>query len=151
MIWLEYIRHLAPPAKDGGSRLRPAGPPADDRVLGEVEAELGVALPHDLRGLLAEMDGVRDRPRHLRLIMSAEAIAQTNRSMRELTDFRMAFDRLLIFAQAGNGDVYGFPVEGNQAQDNAVVEWDHELDESTRVASSLRDFLRWWVTTRAWT
>ncbi len=115
MIWLEYIRHLAPPAEDGGSRLLPAGPPADDRVLGEVEAELGVALPNDLRGLLAEMDGVRDRPGHLRLIMSAEAIAETNRSMRELTGFRMAFDRLLIFAQAGNGDVYGFPVEGNQA------------------------------------
>ncbi len=150
MTWREYIRHRAPPARDGGPRLRPAAPPAAAALLDEAEADLGIALPHDLRDLLTEMDGVDDGAAYLRLILPARGIAEQNRSMRALEGFRVAFDRLLFFAQAGNGDLYGFPIEAGAVREDTVIEWDHEVDEATRVASSLRDFLHWWATTRPW-
>ncbi len=150
MTWREYIHNLAPLARDGGPRLRPAGPPADAALLDEAEAELGIALPKDLRDLLSEMDGVDDVAAYLPLILPARGIAEHNRSMREMEGFQGAFDRLLFFAEAGNGDLYGFPIEAGAVREDTVVEWDHELDEATRVASSLRDFLHWWATTRPW-
>lgn len=147
MSWQEFIRTVVPAEKGADFALRPAGPPASPPILDELETTLGVVLPPELRGLLGEMNGVRDK--YGPLIMSAEEMLKTNRSFRENEDFGelyMPFDCLLFFAEAGNGDLFAYPVVAGTARPHDIFAWDHENDSRIWVAPALRTCIEWWVT-----
>lgn len=129
-----------------------------------LETALGLALPADLRSLLAEMNGVYDAPGYLQLIMSVEELIQENdieskkeQAARASEDefwkseitapnaVAIPFDQLFYFASRGNGDLFGFPIENNRVRDDRVFDWDHEMEEVTPFANSLHDFLTQWA------
>ena len=147
--------NLAPPVEEGGPRFRPDGPPAAESQLAELVQSLQVQLPTELQSLLLQMDGLRDVPGHLGLILSTQGILTTNRDMWDSPwpspkPGKTSLKRLFFFGEAGNGDLYAFPIEDGEICADMVVEWNHEEDSLRRVATSLADFLRWWTITRQW-
>lgn len=150
MSWRAYLAQLGESA-EGGPRLVPAGPPVDPAILAAAEAALGVRLPEELRGLYAEMDGVDEPSAHWRLIVRADALATENLRLRQrhagAANGPRATDlgAFLWFGGRGNGDLFGYPIEGGVVQPDRIVDWDHERDAITPVVASLRAFLRWWA------
>ncbi len=118
---------------------------ASDAVLADAERGLGAQLPADLRGMLAESDGVYG-DFGLDLMWPISRIVEDNLRFRTGTVFGdafMPFDPLL-FGGAGNGDMFAFPlVVGPVANDN-VFAWNHEDDSRTWVAPDLSHYLEWW-------
>lgn len=106
---------------------------------------LAIELPAQLRELLCESNGVYG-PYGLGLVWSLERIVADNASFRSNADFRqlyMAFDSLLFFADAGNGDQFAFAVHDGQVRSPDVYAWNHEDDSRVWVASSLRQYIEW--------
>jgi len=103
-----------------------------------------VALPGDLTSLLSETNGVTDRY-GAGLIWSTDRVISDNQSFREsFAELYMPFDALLFFADAGNGDQFAFPLTSAGARDDVFV-WDHESDSRRWYASSLEQYLTWWL------
>jgi len=168
--WRNFIAGLAPVREDGQPRFRPAGAGATAEELDRLELAIGLALPADLRGLLAEMNGIYDEPAYLYLVMSVnEIIQQNDRAWKKeyaaqasrqswgkeehaaRDAVAIPFDQLFIFAARGNGDLFGFPIENGSVRDDRVYDWDHEMQEVTPFAKSLSDFLLQWATmTASW-
>ena len=121
-------------------------PPASEQSLHDVEAALGVALPPNLRDLLLESNGFGDR--YANGVMSTEQIITCNLELRadaEKDDLYMPFDHLLCFADAGNGDLFFFPVQGNGKINNPdIFVWNHENDNRQSVAKNLKRFVIEW-------
>ena len=121
-------------------------PPATELSLHTVEVALGVALPPELRALLLETNGIIDK--YGDGIMSAEQILDRNLEMRcdtEQDDLYMPFDHLLCFADAGNGDLFFFPIQGDGKINRPdVFIWNHETDGRQWVAGSLQQFVQRW-------
>lgn len=162
--WRDFITGLASPREDGLPRFRPADKGATTADLAHLEAAVGLTLPTGLRALLLEMNGVDDEAAYLRLIMSVEDIIRENDGMwkkgyaarcssegagkkkyaaRDAVE--IPFDQLFCFANRGNGDIFGFLIENNSMRGDRVFEWDHEMEEVTPFADSLRDFLVQWA------
>ena len=118
--------------------------PARTEQLAEVEQVFMVALPGDLTSLLSETNGVTDRY-GAGLIWSTDRVISDNQSFREsFAELYMPFDALLFFADAGNGDQFAFPLTSAGARDDVFV-WDHESDSRRWYASSLEQYLTWWL------
>jgi hypothetical protein len=129
-MWREWLA-----AQPWGHELTFA-PPARDATLAAVEEQLGEPMPADLRALLLESDGVRGF--ELGVVWPSAEIAETNLRMRadpNLQDTNMSFEGLLFFAEAGNGDQFGF----GRGAGPSVYAWDHEDDSRRWVASNLRN------------
>jgi hypothetical protein len=60
----------------------------------------------------------------------------------EFAAIYMPFDPLLFFADAGNGDQFGF-VPRDSRRDAFV--WNHEDDSRTWAAPDLSKYLEWWL------
>jgi SMI1/KNR4 family protein SUKH-1 len=118
--------------------------PATANAVRSVEDALGCTLPHSLRQLLLETNGLTGEY-ELEVVMSAEEIVEENTMMRSTEDFvelYMPFDHLLFFGRAGNGDLFAFPINGRQASDRNVFLWDHEDDSRVATSASLERYLR---------
>ena len=102
-MWREYIQNLS----DDYAFYEPA----DEKALIKAESSLGLTLPTALRELLKETNGLHERSAYLEFIFPIARIEEDNLSMRKSPDinFYMPFDHLLFFADAGNGDKFGFP------------------------------------------
>ena len=59
-------------------------------------------------------------------------------------NFYMPFNNLLFFADAGNGDKFGFPISLDGTIRKDVFAWNHEDDSRSWCAPSLRTFIQWW-------
>jgi hypothetical protein len=119
-------------------------------VLDAAERDLGVQLPPDLRAVLTESDGVLGEYKS-GLIWPLARIVEDNRLFRTNPDFRdlyMPFGHLLFFADAGNGDQFAFPIQGETIQRPDIFVWDHESDSRTWVAPSLERYVDWWLSGR---
>jgi SMI1-KNR4 cell-wall len=119
-------------------------PPATTQDLKACERELRHPLPPDLRQLLLESNGVEGEY-GLGLIWSAGRIAADNVMFRRSPQFArlyMPFDPLLFFADAGNGDQFGFVLRDDRRD---VFVWNHETDSRTWAAPSLAAYLEWWL------
>jgi hypothetical protein len=128
--------------------LTPGGPPVTPHRLAEIEAFLALTLLPDLRALLTEMDGIYDTSGHYHLIMPAADILATNQLFRDNPAFRDAFqpfDSLLFFGQAGNGDLFAYPVPAHGEPGDTIIAWDHEDNRRRVVAPNLRTFIEDWV------
>lgn len=120
--------------------------PATPDLIATVEGRLGHGLPGELRGLLAETNGIEGEY-GLGLLWSAKRIAEDNARFRTSEDFRrlyMPFDGIVFFADAGNGDQFGISLSGNQE----VYVWNHENDSRTWVAPTILGYLENWMTGR---
>jgi hypothetical protein len=121
-------------------------PPAAEEAMEEVRAALGVAAPQELRDLWSECNGIRDR--HGDGIWSAERVVRDNLEMRsypEQDDLYMSFDSLFIFADAGNGDLFFFPIQADGGIHRPdVFIWDHETDSRNWIAGNLQVFVESW-------
>jgi hypothetical protein len=118
-------------------------PPASATVLSSLEGALGVALPDELRSVLAESDGIADRY-GAPVVWPAAEMARQNREFRTHPDFRrlyMPFDSLLFFGAAGNGDQFFYRILDGQVRDPDIYLWDHENDIRTWRAARLSAFL----------
>ena len=117
--------------------------PATEDTLRDVEASLGHPLPHELRELLTETNGIEGEY-GLGLLWTAERIASDNQFFRTATDFAvlyMPFGGLVFFADAGNGDQFFISLSGN----NEVYVGNHENDSRTWVASTVLGYLETWM------
>ena len=121
--------------------------PVRHGLISAVERSLGMSLPDELKGLLAESNGVL-AAYGLGLIWPIERIESDNLEFRQRPDFRelyMPFDSLLFFADAGNGDQFAFTVLNGVVRRPDVFVWNHEDDSRTWVAPSLQIYLEWWL------
>jgi hypothetical protein len=121
-------------------------PPASEQQFEAVERTLGIALPEDLRSLLAETNGIVAR--YTRLILNVDDLIETNSSFwtdPDYTQMYMPFVHLLFFAEAGNGDLFAFPIIGGDVRNSRIYAWDHETDGRAYVAFALKDFLEEWL------
>lgn len=137
-MWRELIDTVNPEAR--------LHPPATVTQLAVVEQAVGVALPDGLRGLLLETNGV-EHAYGYDLIWPADRIIRENIEVRTATFFiehYMPLDSLLFFADAGNGDLFGFPIIQGVVSNSVIFVWDHEDDSRTSQAVSLKRFVEAW-------
>jgi len=137
-MWIEYIKSVSDDFE--------FAQPATDQALEKAESTLGLSFPTELRDLLKETNGVEQRSAFLLFILSVERIENDNFEMRhtQALSFYIPFNNLLFFADAGNGDKFGFPIsqDGNIGKD--VFIWNHEDDSRSWRAPSLKTFIQWW-------
>ena len=118
--------------------------PAPEGELAALEAELGVALPADLRALLRETNGVFDA-HGCPFLDDVAGIADMNRYARgpDAAGF-MPLDSLLFFSSLhGNGDYVGYGLPRDGYDGPAVYRWDHEDDSRQWQAPDLATWIRW--------
>ena len=123
-------------------------PGPSDVQLAALEKAMEVVIPTELRQLLIESNGVHGQY-ELRLIWPVEEIIKQNSSLRLNPVFHemyMPFDNLLFFADAGNGDQFGFRIIQGKIKRSDVFAWNHEDDSRMWVAPSLKLYLEWWLT-----
>ncbi len=122
--------------------------PAPAVKISEAENNLRVKFPDELKSLLAETGGVLDSVKHgTSLILGIDRILKDNMQLRQeaLKGTYMPLDHLLLFAEAGNGDYFGYAVKGDgEIKKTDIFSWNHEDDSRKWVASSLEQFLEWW-------
>lgn len=77
-----------------------------------------------------------------------ENIVKTNLFLRNSDDMKESFmpiDCLLFFSDAGNGDYFGYPITNGDTWETDIYVWNHEDNSRTWVASSLKNFLKIWI------
>ncbi len=137
--WKAFISSLEPRAE-----WRKFKPPASPEDLRRIEATLKVALPDDLRSLLAQSDGV-DGIYGLGLVWPSDRIVDDNTKFRTFPAFRdlyMPFDPLLFFGDAGNGDQFAYTIRGGRVRSDIFV-WNHEDDSRIWKAPNLERYFEW--------
>jgi hypothetical protein len=106
----------------------------------EAVRRLGDTLPGELRGLLAETDGIVGRS-GVDTVWPIERIVEQNLLFRTDASFAqlyMPFDALLFFGDNGGGDRFAF-VRRPERPD--IFVWEHESDSRRWVANDLKDYL----------
>jgi hypothetical protein len=138
-MWRERIKRVTHAAE--------FAQPASQGHIEAAERVLKIGIPDELRGLLLESDGVVGEY-GLGLVWPIARIESDNLQFRTMPDYRelyMPFDVLLFFADAGNGDHFGFPIQAGAIRRPDVFAWNHEDDSRCWVAPSLERYLDWWL------
>jgi len=126
-------------------------PGLDEATIAPAERVLRRQLPPDLLALLRESNGVSRFKEawggvwDSGVIWPLERIVEDNLAIRTdpaLTAYCEPFEPLLFFADAGNGDRFGF----DETAGDSIIAWDHEDDRRHLIASDLGLFLRGWWT-----
>lgn len=123
--------------------------PVDD--ISQISEELKVKLPLELIELYKETNGVNEyiKPHNIEigyLIWDSERVLEENLTFRNTLDFKemyMPFDHLFFFADAGNGDNFGYAIKNLEIRSNDIYCWDHENDSRNWVAPNLEIFIKW--------
>ncbi|WUD76778.1 SMI1/KNR4 family protein [Streptomyces sp. NBC_00510] len=108
--------------------------------LDEAERLLGESIPVELKGLLAETDGIVGQTSS-DAVWSLERIVQGNLKFRQSSSFAelyMPFDSFLFFGDNGGGDQFAFVLHPARAD---IFVWQHESDSRKWVANGLGDYL----------
>lgn len=119
--------------------------PATEALVQAAERTLAVTFHEELRSLFLATNGVIG-PFGYWLVWPAEKIAAENQNYRMMPAFKgcyMPFDHLLMIGEVGNGDLFAYPImaDGNACYRNDIFRWDHETDNRTEVAVSLRNYI----------
>jgi hypothetical protein len=149
-MWRELIREchtgLEPIGDlDPGPEFSPGATPDE---LADAERQLGTPLPGDLRGLLAETDGVLVvYGQHL--IWSIAEIVRRNLEMRTAPLYQeecMPFGHLLFFGDAGvDGILFAFGIIQGAVKRQDVYAWYPIGDGREWKSPSLRTYIEWWL------
>ncbi len=117
--------------------------PAKKESLQDLTTALNVSLPQELYDLLEETGGVLGV--HGERILPPDEIANCNLELRadsDYDDLYMPFDHMLIFASAGSGDLFFYPIQGDgRINRGDVFVWHHETDSRQWVAANLDQFV----------
>lgn len=142
-MWIEFIGGISSKYTFGRS--------ATDHEIQQLEKIFNVKIPNELRSLLSESNGIKeqadDLDAYFDLIWSVSRIQEENMNLRNDDDFKdlyMPFDCLLFFADAGNGDLFGYSIQNGVVQRDDIFAWNHEDDSRTWVAPCLKTFIEWW-------
>ena len=137
-MWMERAQRYCPDVR--------SAPPASELAISDAEVALGVAFPDDLRTLLAQTDGLADE--FGSGILPVARIVEINLEMRsrfDSGDLYMPFANLLLIADAGNGDLFGYAIQGDgHIHRPDLFRWDHESDSRQWVRGSLAEFVDGW-------
>jgi hypothetical protein len=118
--------------------------------LAQAAESLGVPFPESLRSVLLESNGIEGEY-GLGLLWPVSRIVSDNLSFRNNPDFRelyMPFDCLLFFADAGNGDQFGFVILDGEVRRDDIFAWNHEDDSRSWIAPHLEAYFDWWMSGR---
>jgi hypothetical protein len=149
MNWKEYITGLkfANQEITFGFNL-----PAKDETLQELKIQFRLnELPDDLEELYRQTNGIDEFHKEQKtgeLIWSAGRVIKTNKEFRNFKDFKelyMSFDQLLFIGDTGNGDLFGFVTLNGMFDRHDIFTWNHENDNRTCAAPSLKRFIEWWA------
>ena len=143
-MWREFIQGFTPHCH--------FSEPAPPSEIAQLEQELSVRLPDDLRTLLAETDGAAvsvtfsgdEEPMLLSLVWSVAEMLNANQSFRaydvEKPGQFPPLTPLLFFASEPNGD----PIAFHATDEPGIIKMSHEdYGERTVRALSLREYLTW--------
>ncbi|WP_327078160.1 SMI1/KNR4 family protein [Priestia megaterium] len=121
------------------------GEPASIEDIEVLEKLFSIQIPKELRSLLYETNGVNDSYGYS-LIWSIEKIIRENLNLGErLEDIYLPFNNLLFFADARNGDMFGYSISDRSIKQNDIYLWNHGNNEQTQIAPSLNDFVEDWI------
>jgi hypothetical protein len=131
-------------------------PGVSDSELRVAEGRLGVELPKQHRSLLLETNGVMGMMSvdggkwHDSgwLLWPLDQIVEENLRIRSDDDNRkmyMPLDCFLFFADAGNGDLFGYSIVNGEIRCPDVFAWGHEDDTRPNIAPSLAQFVEGWM------
>ncbi|PWL49591.1 MAG: hypothetical protein DBY36_07565 [Clostridiales bacterium] len=111
--------------------------PASAAQIQEAEEAVGCRFPAELKALLSELNGDRW------LLFSTGEIMETTRSAREgLGECYAGIEKHLFFAGNGCGDYYCYNIlPDGKADGGAVYLWEHETNETRRVAGNLAEMI----------
>lgn len=123
--------------------------PASEAAVAAAEADLRVTFDDPLRSLLLASNGVGGRF-GFSLVWPADRIVAENSNCRTTVSFKeryMPFDHLLFIGEAGNGDLFAYPItaDGNARSRGDIFRWDHETDGRVWVAGGLRQYIAGFV------
>jgi hypothetical protein len=127
-------------------------PPVSRQLIDECEERLGVVFPNELKSLLLQTNGVREKVPTVKgeidsgyFLLSIERILEINMLNRsQLSDYTMPLDCLLFFAENGFGDYFAFAVVNGKVPHSRIYFWDHEDDSRPSIAPSLEYFIKGW-------
>ncbi len=122
-------------------------PPASLHEIKLFEKELGLPIHEHLKSVLLESNGIIGEY-GLGLLWELDRIKTENVGLRTNEDFKdlyMPFDHLLFFADAGNGDLFAYPILNGRITRNDIFVWNHEDDSRKWVAPSLEKYFEWWI------
>jgi hypothetical protein len=130
--------------------------PATEEILEKCRTQLHLrALPKQLEDLYRQSDGIDETLNGEKigtLVWVVENVIQENiwhRQRMEVGKSRTDFGDLLMFADAGNGDLFAFVLSKEGTPPGEVIYvWNHEDDSITDVAPDLKTFLEGWVSGR---
>lgn len=121
------------------------GEPASIEDIEVLEKLFSIQIPKELRSLLYETNGINDSYGYS-LIWSIEKITRENLNLGErLEDVYLPFNNLLFFADARNGDMFGYSILDRSIEQNDIYLWNHRNNEQTNIAPSLNDFVEDWI------
>ncbi|MGG0453885.1 SMI1/KNR4 family protein [Priestia megaterium] len=121
------------------------GEPASTEDTEVLEKLFNIQFPKELSSLLYETNGVNDGY-GCSLIWSIEKIIRENLNLGDrIEDVYIPFNNLLFFADAGNGDMFGYSVLDRSINQNDIYVWNHENNRRTQIAPSLKDFVEGWI------
>lgn len=138
-MWKELVSNLT---KDSKYFL-----PVKEDEIHKAEQILNVKFSEELKSLLFETNGIKGEFQ-VDLIWSLDRILKDNIQFRNYPDFKelyMPFDCLLFFADAGNGDQFAYTIIDGEIRRNDVFVWNHENDSRIWVASSMKQYIEWWL------
>ncbi|MEK3705161.1 SMI1/KNR4 family protein [Paenibacillus sp. FSL R7-0198] len=135
-MWKEYFK--------GISEEYAFSSPASGDEIAKVESLFQVTLPHELKEMLLETNGLR-AIYDLGLIWSVDRIKNENKHYRDdhFQEYYMPFDNLIFFGESGIGDLFAFPVTGEGICRDDVFVWNHENDSRKWVAPSVSKYVEW--------
>ncbi|WP_298830146.1 SMI1/KNR4 family protein [uncultured Planococcus sp.] len=105
-------------------------------------------LPKELEDLLSETDGVYDEFICL-FIWSINKLSKKTSILEDGKILKIFICLLIIsffFSNAGNGDLFGYAVLNGHIQSEDIYVWNHEDDSRTWIASSLKEYIKGWIT-----
>src|SRR5579884_2715661 len=147
-MWREFIREHRPDLESIGHNT--PGPEfstgASEEDLQAVERQFGIQLPHSLRDLLAETNGVL-AIFGTHLIWSTDEIMRCNLEIRQNSEYQasyMPLEHLLFFADAGvDGIRFAFGIIQGRVKHESVYSWNPIDDSREWKAPSLRTYIEW--------
>lgn len=153
MDWRSLIESTLRAQSTDGYKISPIWhSPASDAAIANTEEILGIELPHDWKQVLTISDGVSIRMQWAdhdvdtgHFLWPVQRIKKENlffRTDSRLRNSGLPVGNLLFFADAGNGDSYGFIVSADGKSTGPIIIHEHETDEYWQFAISLEEFIQ---------
>lgn len=120
---------------------------ATEQEISELEETFDLELPMELRSLLEETDGINYESGGYLIWPTTNILAENSdlRTDEIFAEYNMPFDSLIFFADAGNGDFFGYKINADGEIPGDVFVWKHEDDSRICIASSLKEFIIGWT------